>query len=262
MSNLSNNTENKRYKNNLNPPIFNNILSRSSNFDKQKMMKNLNKLNLNPNSKFLLNIINSHNSINNKKIPINKDINLTTSTNTNQSTPMKIFEKPNISVIINKLSNLFSKINEYYYKGISYLLEANNWLEIFYNNVNYLILKDNSLYMKVCKLMYLTIIILYDLSKFNKYNFFVDDVKNIINKHLIMSETIYNTALYPDEINIRQQSGVLQLSSKDLGNNLKRIFERYMFFNPAISNDINDIYKKLDVIDFNELHDFYLKKVN
>ena len=261
MSNLSKNTENKRYKNNLNPPIFNNILSRSSNFDKQKMMKNLNKLNLNPNSKFLLNIINSHNSINNKKIPINKDINLTTSTNTNQSTPMKIFEKPNISVIINKLSNLFSKINEYYYKGISYLLEANNWLEIFYNNVNYLILKDNSLYMKVCKLMYLTIIILYDLSKFNKYNFFVDDVKNIINKHLIMSETIYNTALYPDEINIRQQSGVLQLSSKDLGNNLKRIFERYMFFNPAISNDINDIYKKLDVIDFNELHDFYLKKI-
>ena len=89
----------------------------------------------------------------------------------------------------------------------------------------------------------------------------MDDIKNIINKHLIMSKTIYKTALYPDEINIRQQSGVLQLSSKDLGNNLKRIFERYMFFNPAISNDINDIYKKLDVIDFNELHDFYLKKV-
>ena len=261
MSNISKNNENKIYKNNNNSLLFNNILSRSSNFDKQKILKNLNKLNLNPNSKFLLNIINSHNSTNNKKISINKDINLTSSTNTNLSNPMKIIEKPNIPFIINKLSDLFSKINEYYYKGISYLLEANNWLEIFYNNVNYLILKDNSLYIKVCKLMYLTIIILYDLCKFNKYNFFVDDIKNIINKHLIMSETIYNTALYPDEINISQQSGVLQLSSKDIGNNLKRILERYMFFNPTISNEINEIYKKLDTIDFNELHDFYLKKI-
>ena len=105
-------------------------------------------------------------------------------------------EKNNIEIVINNLNDLFNQIQISFFQKQNCLNDINNWIEMFYNNINiiienfnaneYLPLINNSL-----NLLFFSIIIIYDICCQNKIDFYIEDIKIIFNNFILLSENIF-----------------------------------------------------------------------
>jgi hypothetical protein len=177
---------------------------------------------------------------NKKSNPSSTSISISTN-----STPLKIPSKENNDSIKNTI-NSKEKLDEYQFQqqiskaneiflNIQKLFLQNNqclnecvlWIENFRNIYEYLIYinKENEYFNSIkmtLLIMFFSIILIYDIVNQNKQKYFLENMKNIINIHILMSESIYNNSLRNPNINHKEENQVLLLSYKDISN---RIFK-------------------------------------
>ena len=174
-------------------------------------------------------------------------------------------EKNNIEIVINNLNDLFNQIQISFFQKQNCLNDINNWIEMFYNNINviienfnaneYLPLINNSL-----NLLFFSIIIIYDICCQNKIDFYIEDIKIIFNNFILLSESIFERCKN-NGINLQQQSNLISVSNKDLNSNLTQLIKYYNQINYNISKEIDNLFKRLRRINSSDIYDFYQTKI-
>ncbi len=169
--------------------------------------------------------------------------------------------------LVNNLNFIFSKIQNLHSQNFPCPKECNVWIEYFKNIYNDIIgkNKENEYYELIkntLMLMFFSIVIIYDINNKNKQRLFADDIKNIMNIHNLMSESIYGNSFNSPNINPKEESQVLMLSCKDMNNRLTKILNQYDRINS--NNDICNFYpifRKLKSESFENVYDYYIKNV-
>ena len=110
-------------------------------------------------------------------------------------------------------------------------------------------------------IMLFTMIIVYDMNNQNKQKLFIDDMKKIMNIHSLMSESIFSNSFNNPNINHKDESEILMLSIKDILNRLKKIINQYSKINDKIAQNLNNIFKQIKNVNFNELMNFFNEKI-
>ena len=174
-------------------------------------------------------------------------------------------EKNNIEIVINNLNDLFNQIQISFFQKQNCLNDINNWIDMFYNNINiiienfnaneYLPLINNSL-----NLLFFSIIIIYDICCQNKIDFYIEDIKIIFNNFILLSESIFERCKN-NGINLQQQSNLISVSNKDLNSNLTQLIKYYNQINYNISKEIDNLFKRLRRINSSDIYDFYQTKI-
>ena len=174
-------------------------------------------------------------------------------------------EKNNIEIVINNLNDLFNQTQISFFQKQNCLNDINNWIEMFYNNINviienfnaneYLPLINNSL-----NLLFFSIIIIYDICCQNKIDFYIEDIKIIFNNFILLSESIFERCKN-NGINLQQQSNLISVSNKDLNSNLTQLIKYYNQINYNISKEIDNLFKRLRRINSSDIYDFYQTKI-
>ena len=174
-------------------------------------------------------------------------------------------EKNNIEIVINNLNDIFNQIQISLFQKKNCLNDINNWIEMFYNNINiiienfnaneYLPLINNSL-----NLLFFSIIIIYDICCQNKIDFYIEDIKIIFNNFILLSESIFERCKN-NGINLQQQSNLISVSNKDLNSNLTQLIKYYNQINYNISKEIDNLFKRLRRINSSDIYDFYQTKI-
>ncbi len=174
-------------------------------------------------------------------------------------------EKNNIEIVINNLNDLFNQIQISLFQKKNCLNDINNWIEMFYNNINiiienfnaneYLPLINNSL-----NLLFFSIIIIYDICCQNKIDFYIEDIKIIFNNFILLSESIFERCKN-NKIDLQQQSNLISVSNKDLNYNLTQLIKYYNQINYNISKEIDNLFKRLRRINSSDIYDFYQTKI-
>ncbi len=120
---------------------------------------------------------------------------------------------------------------------------------------------DDLLLINHClNLLIFSVIIIYDISKENKTQFYLEEVKNIINIFILLNECIFEKCKNLNKN--KEKSNILLISSKDLNTNLSKIIFEYQNINPIITKEVIFLFKKLKNLNINELYDFYQSKIN
>ena len=76
-----------------------------------------------------------------------------------------------------------------------------------------------------------------------------------------MSENIFPNSFNNLNINHKDESEILMLSIKDILNRLKKIINQYSKINDKIAQNLNNIFKKIKNVNFNELMNFFNEKI-
>ncbi len=83
---------------------------------------------------------------------------------------------------------------------------------------------DDLLLINHCLILFIfSVIIIYDISKENKTQFYLEEVKNIINIFIFLNECIYKKCKISNTKNEQQQSNIILISCQDLNINLSKI---------------------------------------
>ena len=173
-----------------------------------------------------------------------------------------------IENIINSLNDLFNQIQTSFMKGKNCVKICNDWINIFNNNVDFIIEMTEAheylpLINNALNLIFFTILLIYDISNQNKFQFFFDEIKNILNIFMLLTESIFDRC--KNKINLKKQSIVISVSLKDLNNNINKIIFNYYNINNEIANEFISLFKKLRRINTNDIYYFfqkYFKKEN
>ena len=184
----------------------------------------------------------------------NRKSNLSSTSHSTNSTPLKIPVKENIDLskennnskiklneyqfnqLILNSKEIFLKIQKIYSQNNSCLKDCILWIENFKNIYEYLIdgNKENEFFESIKNtllIMFFSIIIIYDIVNQNKQKFFMEDIKNIINIHILMSESIYNNSFNNPNINHQNESQVLLVSYKNMSHKIYKIITQYQRIN-------------------------------
>ncbi len=175
-----------------------------------------------------------------------------------------------IENIINSLNDLFNQIQTLFMKGKNCVKICNDWINIFNNNVDFIIEMTEAheylpLINNALNLIFFTILLIYDISNQNKFQFFFDEIKNILNIFMLLTESIFDRCKNKNKINLKKQSIVISVSLKDLNNNINKIVSNYYNINNEIANEFISLFKKLRRINTNDIYYFfqkYFKKEN
>ena len=175
-------------------------------------------------------------------------------------------KKNKIEMIIESLNDLFNQIQFLFMKSINCENECNDWIELFNNNSNFMIEMSNAneylpLIKNCLNLLIFTVSIIYDISVQNKFQFFIEEVKSILNIFILLSESIFEKCKNSNEENLNQQLTLITITNKDLNNNLNKIISNYYNINPVISKEIILLYNKLRSINVLDIYDFYKSKI-
>ena len=106
--------------------------------------------------------------------------------------------------------------------------------------------------------MFFSIIIIYDIVNQNKQKFFFDNIKNILNIHLLMSESIYNNSFNNPNINHKDEEQVLMISYKDISNRIFKIITQYQRLNLKNFQILFISFRKLRNENYDSLYDFLI----
>ena len=202
-------------------------------------------------------------------VNLNKSINKSKIISSNkQNNNMNIFTNTKllkIETLMNNLNDIFNQIQFLFLNGKNCINECNDWIELYYNNINFIYEmiepNDDLLLINHClNLLIFSVIIIYDISKENKTQFYLEEVKNIINIFIFLNECIFKKCQISN-IN-EQQSNIILIASQDLNINLSKIIYEYQNINPIITKEVIFIFKKLKNININEIYDFYQSKIN
>ena len=169
------------------------------------------------------------------------------------------------SQLINNQNIIFSKIQNLYSQNYPCSNESNLWIENFKYIFDDIIekYKENEnieLIKNTLMLMLFSIILIYDISNKNKQRYFIEDIKNILKIHNLMSESIYGNSFNNPNINPKDESQVLMLSCKDMNNKLNKILNQFDRINENKNCNFFPIFKKLNE-SFENVYDFYIKNV-
>ena len=210
--------------------------------------------------------VNLNKSINKQNIispyKSNQDNNYNEYNNTSYSNQ----QKSKIDILINNLYDLFNQIQLLFLNGKNCLNECNDWIEIFNNNIEFIVEMCNSneylpLINNSLNLLFFTIIIIYDICNQNKFNLLNDDIKNIFEIYLILSENIFERCKNSDKINLQIQSNTISIANKDLNSFLNQLILNYHQINSNISRELTTLFKRLRRINTNDIYDFYQTKI-
>ena len=216
---------------------------------------------------------------NKKSNPSSTSISISTN-----STPLKIPLKENNDSIKNN-SNSKEKLNEYEFQqqirkaneiflNIQKLFIQNNqclnecilWIENFRNLYDYLIYmnKENEYFNSIkmtLLIMFFSIILIYDIVNQNKQKYFLENIKNIINIHILMSESIYNNSLSNPNINQKEENQVLMISYKDISNRIFRIITQYQRINLKNFQCLFIAFRKMRNENYDFLYELFNNKI-
>ena len=193
-------------------------------------------------------------------VNLNKNIN---NQSPSKSTIMLLNQKKNkIENLIKSLNDLFNQIQVSFMKRNNCTNECNDWIEIFNSNSDFIIeMCDANEYLPLINncltLLIFTIVIIYDISIQNKFQFFMDDIKSILNIFILLNESIFDKCKNSNKVNSNQQSSLISITNKDLNNNLNKIIENYYNINPTISKEIITLFHKLRRLNVLDIYDFY-----
>ena len=170
-----------------------------------------------------------------------------------------------IETLMNNLNEIFNQIQFLFLNGRYCINECNDWIELYFNNINFIYEmiepnEDMILINHCLNLLIFSVIIIYDISKENKTQFYLEEVKNIINIFILLNECIFEKCKNSNKN--EEKSNILLISSKDLNTNLSKIIFEYQNINPIITKEVIFLFKKLKNLNINELYDFYQSKIN
>ena len=171
-----------------------------------------------------------------------------------------------IEIIINTLNDIFNQIQILFLNEKNFIKLCNDWIKIFNNNVDFIIeMTESHEYLPLINyainLIFITIILLYDLNIQNKIQFFFEDIKNILNIYKLLTEKIYERCISNNKLNLKQESIVISVSCKDLYNNLNKIISNYIEINNRIGIEFINLFKKIRLINTNDIHDFFINSI-
>jgi len=183
----------------------------------------------------------------------------------NSNTKNKLNEYQFHELII-KINETFLKIQKLCLQNISCYNECILWIEqfksIYENFIEFY--KDNEFFDLIkytLLIMFFSIIIIYDIVNQNKQKFFFDNIKNILNIHLLMSESIYNNSFNNPNINHKDEEQVLMISYKDISNRIFKIITQYQRLNLKNFQILFISFRKLRNENYDSLYDFFVKRI-
>ena len=251
------------------------ILSKMNNLPLNTKNINFNNLNFLKNLK----IPNSKNEINNNNNPtsstlstlsnplkIQKQNNINSGDKTNCNIKKKLLNDFQLNQLINQINILFDKIQKLYFQNYPCPNECNLWIEIF-KIIYYDIIEKNrenkflDLIQKTLIVMFFSMIILYDINNQSKQKFFFEEMKNIINIHNLMGESIYGNSLNNPNINPKDESQILILSFKDMHNRILKILKQYNKINEKISIKFLQYFNNIQIESFDNIYSFYINEI-
>ena len=154
-----------------------------------------------------------------------------------------------IEIIINTLNDIFNQIQILFLNEKNFIKLCNDWIKIFNNNVDFIIeMTESHEYLPLINyainLIFITIILLYDLNIQNKIQFFFEDIKNILNIYKLLTEKIYERCISNNKLNLKH-----------------KIISNYIEINNRIGIEFINLFKKLRLINTNDIHDFFINSI-
>ena len=196
------------------------------------------------------------------KLPL-KENNDSNKENSNKKNKLSEYQ---LQRLINNINDTFLKIQKLYLQNSSCYNECILWIEQFKNIYEHFIeiYKDNEFFESIkftLLIMFFSIIILYDIVNQNKQKFFFDNIKNILNIHLLMSESIYNNSFNNPNINHKDEEQVLMISYKDISNRIFKIITQYQRLNLKNFQILFLSFRKLRNENYDSLYNFFIKRI-
>ena len=168
--------------------------------------------------------------------------------------------------LINNLNNLFNTICDLFHSNNNYTKECKEWIDLFYQNSDYIFEKTDAreffpLIKNSMNLMFISIILLYLINIEEKINLFKIDMNKIINNFKLLSEIIFDRFQQNSEINLKEKSNLMTNLYKNIINSVNNIISKYGEINSSITNDFTSLLKKIDILNFIEIYDFFALKI-
>ena len=164
--------------------------------------------------------------------------------------------------LVNNINIIFNKIQQFYLQNYPCYDECNSWIELFkiiYDDIieknkesEFLDLMKNTLL-----LMFFSIIIIYIINIQNKNKFCFEEIKNILNIHKLMSESIYGNSLNDPNINAKDESQVLILSCKDMNTRIIKVINQLNKINQTVSNYLLKYFRRIEIESFDNIYNFF-----
>ena len=168
--------------------------------------------------------------------------------------------------LINNLNNLFNTICDLFHSNNNYTKECKEWIDLFYQNSDYIFEKTDAreffpLIKNSMNLMFISIILLYLINIEEKINLFKIDMNKIINNFKLLSEIIFDRFQQNSEINLKEKSNLMTNLYKNIINSVNNIISKYGEINSSITNDFTSLLKKINILNFIEIYDFFALKI-
>ena len=166
--------------------------------------------------------------------------------------------------LITNLNNLFNSICDLFHSNNNYTKECKEWIDLFYQNADYIFENTDAreffpLIKNSMNLMFISIILLY-LINIEEINLFQLDINKILNNFKLLSEIIFNKFQKNSEINLKENSNLMTNLYKNIINSVNSIISKYDRINSSLTNEFSSLLKKINILNFNEIYDFYILK--
>ena len=239
-------------------PINTNNISLTNSFLKNFKMPNFENKKSNPSSTSISISTNSTPL----KIPL-KENNDSNKINSNSKEKLNDYQ---FQQQIRKANEIFLNIQKLFLQNNQCLNECIIWIENFKHIYDYLIYinKENEYFNSIkmtLLIMFFSIILIYDIVNQNKQKYFLENMKNIFNIHILMSESIYNNSLNNPNINHKDENQVLMISYKDISNRIFKIITQYQRINLKNFQVLFIAFRKMRNENYNFLYDFFNNKI-
>ena len=201
------------------------------------------------------NIINKPFSVNSKNI---KNLIFTQNKNNYNND-----SKSKIEDITFNLEDLFNNIVNNFSNGNNCVNECKDFVELLNENLDFILDKiEANEYMPLISncvnAIFISIILICNLSDNGKYNLFKFDTNKIFDNCKNLCECIFERIKNKNNINLKDKSNSMTNFYKNITNSLNIIVSKYNQFIPSISKEFESLMKNFRRINFTELYNFYV----